>query len=447
MKLRNTLQTKYLILIVCAMLILPIAFPLASMVVYMPAIIVQHNDMDVYDSEEVETEWHEKAKKLDRLTEAEMVTALKETTNKIKESTVFWVDENGKTRYISDNTADIPDYWTPSYTVSFMKQSYGGDPFTVVSFIGEEENNGFIVLQIDKKYMDYPIQQLEYYFEIIYIVVVGLLLLLFIALSWLFFRSIRKRIVRLQASMDVEDQRIPDKVIVGEIDEVGELEVSFNKMIERLEASRLREQEEEELRKELIANLSHDLRTPLATIRAHAYTLKNEDISSDGQKSIEIIDKKIDHLHTLIENLLSYTLLTSGKYTYKPQNVDVNRVIRLSLTAWYPIFEKEQFTVEIDLFEETVFWKMDPNWFERILDNLFQNVVRHAKSGKYIKILCKGNTIYIMDKGPGMKSKSEQEGVGIGLSIIDLMTKEMDITWNIETSGGGTTICLTKEYD
>jgi len=99
------------------------------------------------------------------------------------------------------------------------------------------------------------------------------------------------------------------------------------------------------------------------------------------------------------------------------------------------------------LFEETVFWKMDPNWFERILDNLFQNVVRHAKSGKYIKILCKGNTIYIMDKGPGMKSKSEQEGVGIGLSIIDLMTKEMDITWNIETSGGGTTICLTKEYD
>ncbi|HZH58805.1 MAG TPA: HAMP domain-containing sensor histidine kinase [Metabacillus sp.] len=245
--------------------------------------------------------------------------------------------------------------------------------------------------------------------------------------------------------MDIEDQRIPDKVTVGEIDELGELEISFNKMIERLEASRLREQEEEELRKELVANLSHDLRTPLATIRAHAYSLKNEHISSNGQKSIEIIDKKIDHLHTLIENLLSYTLLTSGKYTYKPQNVDVNRAIRLSLSAWYPIFEKEQFTVDIELFEKTVHWQMDPNWFERILDNLFQNVVRHAKSGQYIRILCEENTIYIKDKGPGMKNKSDQTGVGIGLSIIELMTTEMDISWSIQSSSKGTTISLTKQ--
>ena len=431
------------------MLILPIAFPLASMVVYMPAIIVNYNDMDVYDSGKVETEWHEKAQNLQGLSDAEKIARLKETVTNMKEATVFWVDESGKTRYISDKSAEIPDTWTPTYTVSFMKESYGGDPFTIVSFIGEERNKGFIVLQIDRKYMDYPIKQLEYYFEIIYVVVVGLLLLLFIVLSWLFFQSIRKRIVRLQTSMDVENQRIPSKVTVGEIDEVGELEVSFNKMIDRLEASRLREQEEEELRKELIANLSHDLRTPLATIRAHAYTLKTEDISSNGQKSIDIIDNKIDHLHTLIENLLSYTLLTSGKYSYKPQNVDVNRAIRLSLSAWYPIFEKEKFEVDIDLFEKSVYWQMDPNWFERILDNLFQNVVRHAKSGGYICVLCEGGTIYIQDKGPGMNHKSDQTGVGIGLSIIDLMTKEMDIIWSIETSSYGTTISLTKqkEYD
>jgi len=445
MKLRNTLQTKYLILIICAMMILPIAFPLASFVVYIPAIIVNYNDINVYNSEEVEADWHEKAKQLHGVSEAEMIASLKETAKGYKTSTVFWVDENGETRYVSDQSAQIPDKWTPTYTVSFMKESYGGNPFTVVSFIGDEKTNGFIVLQIDREYMDYPIRQLENYFEIIYVVVVGLLLLLFIVLSWVFFRSIRKRIVRLQKTMDMKDQRIPNKVTVGEIDELGELEVSFNKMIERLEASRLREKEEEELRKELIANLSHDLRTPLATIRAHAYSLKNEHISSDGQKSIEIIDRKIDHLHTLIENLLSYTLLTSGKYTYKPQNVDVNRAIRLSLSAWYPIFEKEQFMVDIELFEKTVHWQLDPNWFERILDNLFQNVVRHAKSGQYIRIFCEENTIYIKDRGPGMKNKSEQTGIGIGLSIIELMTNEMGISWSIESSSKGTTVSLTKQ--
>ncbi|MCM3409305.1 HAMP domain-containing sensor histidine kinase [Metabacillus litoralis] len=442
-KLSRSLQTKYLVLIISAMFILPIAFPLASFVVYLPALLVNYNKMEVYQSEEIESEWHEKAMNLQNRTDSEIIDSLKETVNELEHSTVFWVDNTGKTRFASNEEVTVPEVWNASDIVSFMKESYGGDPFTVVSFIGEEKN-GFIVLQIDRKYMDYPIQQLENYFEIIYAVVVGLLLLLFIILFWLFFRAIQKRIVRLQSTMDVENQNIPSKVTVGEMDELGQLEDSFNKMIERLEAGRLREQEEEKLRKELIANLSHDLRTPLATIRAHAYSLKNEDISPEGQESITIIDKKIDHIHTLIENLLSYTLLSSGKYTYKPKEVDVNRAIRLSLSAWYPIFEKEGLEVDIQLFEKTLSWRMDPNWFERILDNLFQNVVRHAKSGKYVGILCEEDKIIIKDHGPGMKNKSEQSGVGIGLSIIELMTKEMGMIWTIDSSNEGTTITISK---
>nr|WP_246593753.1 HAMP domain-containing sensor histidine kinase [Evansella tamaricis] len=245
--------------------------------------------------------------------------------------------------------------------------------------------------------------------------------------------------------MELDYHDIPDKVTVREKDEIGALEESFNRMVDRLKDSRNREQEEEKLRKELIANLSHDIRTPLATIRAHAYSLKSEELSTLGQESITIIDNKIDHLHTLIENLLSYTLLTSGRYTYRPEKVEMNRTIRLALKAWYPIFEREQFTVDIQLFKEPVYWNLDPNWLERILDNLFQNVVRHAKSGKYISITCEDNTIYIRDKGPGMYSGSEQRGVGIGLSIVEIMTKEMGIVLDIDTSEKGTTITMTKK--
>ena len=63
-------------------------------------------------------------------------------------------------------------------------------------------------------------------------------------------------------------------------------------MVQELETSRKREMEEEELRKELIANLSHDLRTPLTTIRAHAYRLKKEPLSTKGQESLDFIDEK-----------------------------------------------------------------------------------------------------------------------------------------------------------
>ncbi|MBP3951595.1 HAMP domain-containing sensor histidine kinase [Bacillus suaedae] len=444
MKPRFTLQTNHLVLILSAMCILPLSFPIASLFVYIPALVVQQDELDVYNSQEVEESWHAKAKGFDLLSDSELIAALEQTVEQYKTANVFWIDEKGKTRFISDEELSIPDVWDPSYTVSFMKASYDRDPFTVVAFIGESTNDGFVVLQIDRTYMDYPIKQIDDYFEYIYFAVVALLLFLFLILSWLFFRSIRKRIVRLQSSMEVDHHDIPNKVVVGEMDEIGALEESFNQMIDRLTASRRREQEEEKLRKDLIANLSHDLRTPLATIRAHTYSLQKEELSMEGNDSITIIDQKIDHLHTLIENLLSYTLLTSGRYTLKREKVDVNRIIRMTLKAWYPFFEKEQFVVDIALFEETVYWQIDRNWFERILDNLFQNVLRHAKSGKYIRITCKGKTITIEDKGPGMKGTTDQSGVGIGLTIVELMIKEMEMSWEIDSSTKGTVVTITK---
>lgn len=60
-----------------------------------------------------------------------------------------------------------------------------------------------------------------------------------------------------------EANGIPTTIEVSKQDEIGRLEHSFNRMVQELEMSRIREMEEEELRKELIANLSHDLRTPL----------------------------------------------------------------------------------------------------------------------------------------------------------------------------------------
>ncbi|MFA9558326.1 histidine kinase dimerization/phospho-acceptor domain-containing protein [Evansella sp. AB-rgal1] len=432
-------------MIVCSMLILPIAFPLASFVTYLPAIIFK-DDIITYNSTEIASLWHEAAEQLSSPMQEEIIHTLENWEEMYEEASMFWVDEWGRTRFKTDPSLPIPELWNPSYTVSFMKDSYGGDPFTVVAFIGSTKDDGFLVLQIPRVFMDYPIRQLEEYYQYIYLGMVALVLLVFISLSWFFFKRIRKRIVQLQVSMDVKDKGIPSRVKVGEKDEIGALEESFNNMIHQLEEGRLREQEEEQLRKELIANLSHDLRTPLASIRAHTFSLGEEEkLSSKGKQSVAIIDKKIDYLHNLIENLLSYTLLTSGKYTYCPRDIDINRAIRMSLTAWYPIFEKEKFTIDIQLHEQTVYWEIDPNWFERILDNVFQNVVRHALSGKYIGVLFDGKTISIIDKGQGMKEESFNAGVGIGLSIVHIMAKEMKISWEIKSSNTGTIITLTKE--
>jgi signal transduction histidine kinase len=128
------------------------------------------------------------------------------------------------------------------------------------------------------------------------------------------------------------------------------------------------------------------------------------------------------------------------------EEVDVMRAIRIFAASWYPVLEKEGFEVDVNLPEQPVYWKVDPQWFTRILDNLFQNIVRHAKSGHYAGIRTEvknGVTaVVVADKGPGIKSETSEKGAGIGLSIVSLMVKEMNLKWEMVSSPEGTTVYL-----
>lgn len=280
-----------------------------------------------------------------------------------------------------------------------------------------------------------------------YSVLLGLILAIFLFISWTFFYTIRRRLLRLQQAMaEPAENGIPLAIPINKNDEIGQLENSFNIMVRKLEESREREQAEDVLRKQLIANLSHDLRTPLTTIRGHAYSLKKEPLSLKGQESLDLIDHKINHLGQLIENLLSYTLLTSGKYPYSPVKTDIVRLVRKSFAAWYPVFENMGFSIAVDLPETTFEWEVDPQWMERMLDNFYENIKRHANDGKYIAIRIEpeAEMIVIEDHGPGLDADSTDKGAGIGLSIAALMLKEMRLHHKIETNANGTTITITK---
>lgn len=280
-----------------------------------------------------------------------------------------------------------------------------------------------------------------------YFIVIGLLLTLFLVFSWLFFYRIRKRLLHLQIAMDTPaDGGIPRSVDVGERDEIGRLGDSFNRMLRQLEQSRQREQEEEELRRALIANLSHDLRTPLTAIRGHAYRLKKEALTPAGRDSLDSLDHRVTHMGQLVDDLLSYTLLTSGKYPYRPQKTDMVRLVRASVAAWYPVFEGEGFRMDTELPEASFYWEIDPLWMERILDNYYQNINRHASVGKYIGVRADAERewITIEDRGPGMDSESADKGAGIGLTIAELMLEEMKLCREVVTTVNGTTIRIFK---
>ncbi|MDH2861390.1 MULTISPECIES: histidine kinase dimerization/phospho-acceptor domain-containing protein [Bacillus cereus group] len=140
---------------------------------------------------------------------------------------------------------------------------------------------------------------------------------IFVIISVIFFLKIRKRLLTLQNAMELPgDKTLPSKISITKQDEIGLLEESFNHMIEALQQSRLKEKQEEEFRRKLIVDLSHDLRAPLTIMRAQIDSLKGEVFSIKGQETMVLMDKKINYIAELIENLLSYSLITAKKYSY-----------------------------------------------------------------------------------------------------------------------------------
>lgn len=279
----------------------------------------------------------------------------------------------------------------------------------------------------------------------------GFIMVAFVILSWLFFLKLQKRLARLQEVMSssAKNNSFPKPISVqaDRMDEIDQLGSSFNWMIQQLEDSRKREYEEELLRHRLIANLSHDLRTPLTILRGHVTRLNKESISLEGQNSLTEINHTITRVGDLMDDLLSYTLLTSGKHPYQTTSTDIGRLVRASVAAWYPLFEEKEIQLDVDLpTEETFYWEADPKWMTRVLDNLFQNIIRHAAEGKYTNIVVdvEKELIIVADRGPGMDNSSYEGGAGIGLSTSNYMLKRMKLKADFTSNENGTRVAIGR---
>ncbi len=448
----RSLLAKYMFIILMAISLIQIIYVLVALLV---SGIAQNMDKQtkskgILDTIKIEQKWHDEANKIKNVSPTVIDKHFAKWKKHYPEASMFWVDGNGILLQQVDVKEKLPSQWTSGYTTKFIKEHYDGDPFTVIAFAGKDETNGFLVIEIPRSRFDTPITQVYDKYGFILVSVIIFIIFLFIAVSFLFFRTIRKRLVQLQAAITIRDvDGLPVYINVKKKDEIGQLEKTFNKMVFELKKSKQREGKEEQIRRELIANLSHDLRTPLTKIRAQTYSVGKEELSREGKLAIKALETSITNIDRLIGNLMSYTLLMASKYKFEQKEIDIVRFVRESLATWYPAFEKEGFDIDIELhpFKKTV-WTVDPVWLGRILDNLFQNVLRHAKNGQYIGVKTEATDTYdsfiVIDHGKGIKNESNQKGAGIGLSIVDMMVKGMNLDWDMESSEHGTTIKIKK---
>ncbi|WP_416150009.1 ATP-binding protein [Salipaludibacillus sp. HK11] len=406
---------------------------------------------EFYNPDEIEEEWEIIVNSIEGRTTNDVSSYLK-NIDEYPEAHVRWISDEGEVlTYIGQNEA-LNEKWNVSETIDYMRaNNQKKQYFTTLSYLEGSENSGYAMLQIPQSYMGTEWEVLRERYSFVWFFALGLIWFLFVFISWVFFNKLRKRLVKIQMNMEInENQLIPSKMSVQINDEIGQLEDSFNKMVDQLNESHKKEKSEEAIRKNLISSLSHDLRTPLSIINGHTHKLIQLQLTEEAKKSVIVINQKVDFMAELIDNLTSYTVLSEGKLPLNKQTTDVVAVVRSSFIAWYSIFEELEFEIDVQL-NEPIHWDIDEIWLRRILDNLFQNVQRHARDGKYILIeTCKENGLTVLkihDHGSGMIKNSKRTGAKIGLSIVEMMLKQMNLKKTVTNDLKGTTITIFPMED
>lgn len=431
-KLFRSLQARYMLIVLSALGLFQVAY--IGGAVAFTSLSNQLIPSNAPEYEAVEKKWHAAARSTPA-NPADMELLYKSWSEQFPEASMFWISGDGQLLSSWNVQYELPEQWSQSYVVSFMKSRYGKDPFTVVAFVGGEEQNGFVVIDLPRQLFQAPIASINDQFGIWLIVGILIIMSAFIVTSYLFFRNIRKRLLHLQNTMSMRDaEGLPVPIIVKRPDEIGQLEHAFNDMVKQLNNSRQREMNEEQIRRELIANLSHDIRTPLTKLRANAYTVSKFELPHEASAALQTMESSVRHIDELVDNLLAYTLLSSARYRYEPRQLQINRFLREHIAAWYAVFEQNGFDIDMRLgMLNTPVWEVDPIWMKRMFDNLLQNVLRHACDGKYVAIeteACQGyDAIRIVDHGQGIDSITDNKGAGIGLSIVHMMVEGMGLTW------------------
>ncbi len=220
--------------------------------------------------------------------------------------------------------------------------------------------------------------------------------------------------------------------------------------------------EADRMRTALLAAVSHDLRSPLASAKAAVTSLRSPDIqwtTDDRDELLATADESLDKLAHLVDNLLDMSRLQAGAMSLFPRPADLEEIVSRSLDDLGPASR----TVIVDIPDDLPEVEVDPAILERVIANLTANALRYspAQAPPLLTASALGGRVElrVVDRGPGIPATDRDRmfvpfqrlgdtdnstGVGLGLALSRGLTEAMGGTLEAEdTPGGGLTMALS----
>ncbi|MBC8062466.1 MAG: HAMP domain-containing histidine kinase [Clostridiaceae bacterium] len=326
----------------------------------------------------------------------------------------------------------------------------------IIPMYKEEYFEGAIMMSTPLKYMKEPLDKV---YSIIW-------LSAFIAITGSFFilyyfsqKIIIKPLLEINNAVGkISQGEVGKRIVIHSTDEIGELAKAFNSMADSLE-------QVDRNRQRFISNVSHELRSPITSIRGFIGGILDGVIPKEKENYyLSITNDEIQRLTRLVNDLLDLTAIESGQLSLYQNVIDINEVIRLCITKFGIQVDSKRVNVDV-LFEGNSLQVFaDRDRIIQVLTNLIDNAIKYVSEGGRIKITTKtkGAKAYIsvFNDGPTIsaedlkhiwdrfykadKSRTSKSSTGLGLPIVrSILSQHGEDIWVENKEGDGVNFIFT----
>lgn len=287
-------------------------------------------------------------------------------------------------------------------------------------------------------------------------IIFGLTLLISGTLGSILFFNLTKRLRRVTESVkEFEKGDYRNKIMVKSTDEVGQLTSAFNKMAGTIEGNIEELKQNDSLRRELIANISHDLRSPLTSIQGYIETILMKDTTIEPKQRTEFLETilgNVKNLNNLIGELFELSKLDAKQSKPVVEPFSIAELLQDIVLKFQPQAEKEEINIITKIPKTLPFVIGDISMIDRVLSNLLDNAIRYTGKGGKVTIDLKTTAdtveLQVSDSGEGIpkddlpyvfdrfyrveKSRTKiGGGSGLGLAIVKKMVEAHESNINV----------------
>ncbi|HCR2128951.1 TPA: HAMP domain-containing histidine kinase, partial [Clostridioides difficile] len=220
--------------------------------------------------------------------------------------------------------------------------------------------------------------------------------------------------VRIQLTLikdaleDIKNGNLNRRILTDENDITKQICYDINEMAINSQSQLIQQKQSEQAYKQLMTSLSHDVKTPLASLVGYLEAVESKIVVGDEKDEyIHVASDKAHYLKNFVENLFEWVKLDSKEQVFHFDIFDLNELSRNIIADWIPVLESSHFEYEFDIPEIEYFLHIDANAYTRIINNLLQNIITHSRGDKMTLRIFENKEqaqIVITDNGKGISS-------------------------------------------